>query len=128
MNEIDKTKLTDQTKFDLREIKTIENYFIDEINQRKSYSKKMSKYIITFGYIDQILIVLSATTSEVSIGSFTSVIGALVEIAKASLTLVFSLATGIIKKLLNITRKKKKKHDQISMLAKSKFNSIETLI
>ena len=46
----------------------------------------------------------------------------------ASFTLIFSLSTGIIKKLLNITRKKKKKHDKILMLAESKFNSIETLI
>ena len=46
----------------------------------------------------------------------------------ASFTLIFSLSTGIIKKLLNITRNKKKKHDQILMLAGSKFNSIETLI
>ena len=35
---------------------------------------------------------------------------------------------GIVKKLLDITRKKKKKHDKILMLAKSKFNSIDTLI
>ena len=42
--------------------------------------------------------------------------------------LIFSLATGIIKKLLNITRNKKKRHDKILMLAESKFNSIETLI
>ena len=49
-------------------------------------------------------------------------------IVSASLILAFSLTTGIIKKLLNITRKKKKKHDKILMLAKSKFNSIETLI
>ena len=40
---------------------------------------------------------------------------------------MFSLTTGIIKKLLSTTRKKTKKHGQILMLAKSKFNSIETL-
>ena len=88
----------------------------------------MSKYVTAFDYIDKILIVLSATTGGVSIFSFTSVIGAPVGIASASFTLVFSLTTGIIKKLLSTTRKKKKKHDQILMLAKSKFNSIETLI
>ena len=60
--------------------------------------------------------------------SFTSLIGTLVGIASASVTLVFSLTTRIMKKLLSMTRKKKKKHDQILMLAKSKFNSIETLI
>ena len=128
MHEIDKTKLSDQTKFRLYEIKKIENYFINEINERKSCSKKLSKYVTTFDYIDKILIILSATTGGVSIFSFTSVIGAPVRIASASFNLIFSITTGIIRKLLNITRSKKKKHDKILMLAKSKFNSIETLI
>ena len=88
----------------------------------------MSKYVTAFDYIDKILIILSATTGGVSIFSFTSVIGAPVRIASASFNLIFSITTGIIRKLLNITRSKKKKHDKILMLAKSKFNSIETLI
>ena len=125
---IDRTNLTNQIKFRLDEISKIENYFIKEINQRKSCSKKLSKYVAAFDYIDKILIVLSATTGGVSIISFTSIIGAPVGIASASFTLIFSLTTGIVKKLLNITRNKKKKHDKIFMLAKSKLNSIETLI
>ena len=128
MHEIDKTKLSDQTKFRLYEIKKIENYFINEINERESYSKKLNKYVTIFDYIDKILIVLSATTGGISIISFTTAIGAPVGIASARFTLIFSLSTGIIKKLLNITRKKKKKHDKILMLAESKFNSIEILI
>ena len=88
----------------------------------------MNKYVTIFNYIDKILIVLSATSGGVSIISFSSVIGAPAGIASASFTLIFSLATGIVKKLLDITRKKKKKHDKILMLAKSKFNSIDTLI
>ena len=128
MDEINKINLSEQTKFRLDEISRIENYFIEEINQRKSCSQKLNKYVTTFDYIDKILIVLSATSSGVSIISFTSIIGAPVGIASASLTLFFSLTTGITKKLLNITRKKKKKHYKILMLAKSKLNSIETLI
>ena len=125
MDEIDKIKLSDQTKFRLYEIKKIENYFINEINERKSCSKKLSKYVTTFDYIQKIL---SATTGGVSIISFTSIIGVPAGITSASFTLIFSLTTGIIKKLLSTTKKKKKMHDQILMLAKSKFNSIETLI
>ena len=49
-------------------------------------------------------------------------------IASAGFTLVFSITTGIIKKLLSITRNKKKKHDKILMLAKSKLDSIETSV
>ena len=62
MNEIDKINLSNQTKFRLNEISKIENYFNSEINQRKLCSKKLSKYVSTFDYIDKILIVLSATT------------------------------------------------------------------
>ena len=59
---IDKTDLSEQTKFRLDEISKIENYFIEELNQKKSCSKKFSKYIAAFDYKDKILIVLSATT------------------------------------------------------------------
>ena len=51
-----------------------------------------------------------------------------VGIASASFTFIFSLTTGIVKKLLSITRNKKKKHDKILTLVKSKLNSIETII
>ena len=125
---IDRTNLTEQTKFWLGEISKIENYFHEKINQRRSCSKKLSKYVAVFDYIDKILIVLSAATGGVRICSFTSVVGAPVEIASATFTLIFSLITGIVKKLLSTVRNKKKKHDKIFMLAKSKLKSIETLI
>ena len=125
---IDRTNLTEQTKIRLNKITKIENYFHQEINQRKSCSKKLSKYVAAFDYIDQALIVLSATSSGVSIISFTSIIGAPVGIASASFTLIFSLTTGIVKKLLSITRNKKKKHNKILMLDKSELNRIEKLI
>ena len=48
MHEIDKTKLSDQTKFRLYEIKKKENYFINEINEKKLYGKKLSKYVTIF--------------------------------------------------------------------------------
>ena len=127
MKVIDSRNLTEQAKIGLDKITEIENYFHEEINQRKLCSNKLSKYVAAFDYIDKILIVLSATTGGVSICSFTSVVGAPVGIASASFTLIFSLATEIGKKLLSITNKKKK-HDKIFMLAKSKLNSIETLI
>ena len=88
---IDKTDLSEQTKFGLDEISKIENYFIEEINQRKSCSQKLNKYATTFDYMDKILIVLSATTGGVSLISFTSIIGAPVGIASVSFTLIFSL-------------------------------------
>ena len=73
---IDKTNLSEQTKFRLSEIIGIENYFHQKISHRKSCSKKLNKYITTFDYIDKILIALSATSSGVSIILFTSFAGA----------------------------------------------------
>ena len=99
-----------------------------EINQRKSCLKKLSKYVTTFDYINKVLIVLSATGGAVSIIFLTSVVGAPAGIANASFPLIFSLTVGIIKKLQSITRNKKKKHDKILMLPKNKLNSIETSI
>ena len=108
--------LNDQTKFRLNEINKIKDYFSSEIQERKTMSKKLSKYIAAFDYIDWTLIVLSATSRGISIISFTSVIEIPAGIASASFTLAFSLTTGIIKKLLKVTRNR------------NKINSIETLM
>ena len=91
-------------------------------------SKRLSKYISSFDYFDKSLIVLSVTTGSISIASFATVIGAPVGIVSASFSLSFSISTGIVKKLLKTTRNKKKKHNKIVMLARSKLNSIESKI
>ena len=78
--------------------------------------------------MDKILIVLSTTSSRVCIISSASVVEAPVGIASARFSSIFPLTTGIIKKLLSITRNKNKKHDKVLMLAKSKLDSIETLL
>ena len=72
---INKTNLLEQTKFRLSEISGIENYFHQEINQRKLCIKKLSKYVAAFDCADKILIVLSSTTGGVSIISSTSIVG-----------------------------------------------------
>ena len=51
---IDRTNLTEQIKIRLAKITEIENYFHEEINQKKSFSKKLSKYVAAFDYIDKI--------------------------------------------------------------------------
>ena len=57
--------------------------------------KRLSKYIASFDYFDQTLIILSATSSSISIVSFALVIGAPVGIASASLR--FLMTTEIAK-------------------------------
>ena len=60
--------------------------------------------------------------------NFITIIGAPVRTASVSFTLLFSLTTGLIKKLLSITRNRKEKYDKILVLAKSKLNSIESVV
>ena len=76
-------------------------------------SKKLSKCISFFDYFDKSLIVLSVTSGGVSIAFFATVIGAPIGITSASLSLLFSLGTGLVKKLLKATRNKKKKYKKI---------------
>ena len=120
--------LLDNNQFRLNKINEIRDYFVAEIKERESMSKRLSKYIAFFYYFDKSLIVLSVTTGSISIASFATVIGAPVGIVSASFSLAFSISTGIIKKLLKTTRNKKKKHNKIVMLARSKLNSIKSKI
>ena len=126
-NSIDTSNLNNQ-QFRLNKISEIEDYFIAEIKERELMSKRLSKYISFFDYFDKSLIVLSLTSNGVSIASFATVIGVPIGITSASLSLTFSLCTGLVKKLLKATRNKKKKHNKIVMLARSKLNSIESKI
>ena len=120
--------LNDQQQFRLNKINEIKDYFVAEIKERELMSKRLSKYIASFDYFDKSFIILSVTAGIISIASFTTVIGAPVGIASASFSLVFSISTGIIKKLLKTTANKKKKHNKIVMLARSKINRIESKI
>ena len=91
-------------------------------------SKNPSKYIASFDYLNKSLIVLLAATGSFSIASFATAIGAPVGIMSASCSLALSITTGFVKKYLKTKRNKKKKHNKIVMLARSKLNSIESKI
>ena len=86
---IDRITLTNQSKFRLNEISKIENCFNQEIKKRKLNSKKLSKNVAAFDYIDKMLIVLNGTGGGVCIISSVSVIGAPVGIAGLSFILIF---------------------------------------
>ena len=122
-NEI--SELKDLKKYRLDEINKIEDYLNFEIKEKKDIIKK---YIVAFDYADKLFITLSVSFSTLSIASYATVVGIPAGIAGASLTLIFTITTGVVKTLLNITRKKKKKHNKIIALARNKLNIIENLI
>ena len=118
----------DNQQFRINKISEIKDYFIAEFKESELMSKKLSKYIAFCDYSDKLLVVLPATSGSVSIASFATIIGTPVGIAIASLSLAFSLSTGLIKKLLKTTRNKNKKHNKIIILARSKLNIRNTYI
>ena len=122
------TPLNDQQQFRLNKINEIKDSIVGEIKERELISKRLSKYIASFEYFDKSLIALSVATGSISIASFATIIGAPVGIMSASCSLAFSVTTGFVKKLLKTTKDKKKKHNKIVMLARSKLNSIESKI
>ena len=120
--------LTEVDKYRLNEINKIKEYFNKEINERKDVINKLHKYIVGFDYLDEIFITLSASFGTLSVASHAMVIGIPAGIAGASLTLIFTISTGINKSLLQVTKKKKNKHNKIITLAKDKLNMTYTLL
>ena len=86
----------------------IRDYFNNEIKERKYIIKKLIKYLVSLDYLDKIFITLLASFGTLSTASYASVVGIPAGITGASLTLVFTLGTGISKSLLNLTKKKEK--------------------
>ena len=121
-------ELTEVNKYRLDEINKIRDYFDNEIKERKDIIKKLNKYLVSFDYLDKIFITLSASFGTLSIASQATVIGIPAGITGASLTLIFTLGTGINKSLLKVTKKRKKKHNKIMALAKIKLNTNDTLL
>ena len=128
MNNLNVIELTDVDKYRLDEINKIRDYFSNEIKERKDIIKKLNKYLVSFNFLDKIFITLSASFGTLSIASHATVVGIPVGIAGSSLTLTFTIGTGISKSLLKLTKKRKKKHNKIIALAKNKLNTIDTLL
>ena len=120
--------ISNEQQFRLNRINEIKDYFLSEIRERELISKNISKYIASLDYFDKSLNVLSILLGSISIASFASVIEVPAGIIGASCGFTFSVTSGFVKKFLKTIRNKKKKHNKIVMLARSKLNSIESKI
>ena len=115
-------------KFKLKKIDEIRNYLIEEINGHELMSKKNKKVCRVLNYIDHLFIAISTIIGCVSISAFASLVGIPIGITSSAIGLKICAITTRIKKYRSINKKKKKKHDKIVLLAKSKLNSMEVLI
>ena len=120
--------ISNEQQFRLNKINEIKDYFLAEIRERELISKNISKYIASLDYFDKSLNVLSILSGSISIASFPSVTGAPAGIIGASYGFTFWITSIFVKKLLKTIKNKKKKHNKIAILARSKLNSIENKI
>ena len=119
---------SNEQQFRINKINEIKDYFLAEIRERGLISKNISKYIVSLDYFDKSLNVLSILSGIISIGSFATVIGTPAGVIRASCSFTFSITSGFVKRFLKTIRNKKKKHNKIIILARSKLNSMESKI
>ena len=105
----------------------MKNYLIEEINKKELMSRKHKKVYRGLNYIEHLLISISTVTGCISISSSASLVGIPIWIKSSAIGLKICVITAGIKKYKSIT-KKKKKHDKILSLAKSKLKSVKDLI
>ena len=89
--------------------------------------KKYKKVCMALNFIKHFLILASTVTGCISISAFASLLGIPIGIKSSAIELKFCAITAGIKKYKSII-KKKKKHDEIVLLAKTRLNSLEVLI
>ena len=90
--------------------------------------RKQKKVCTTLNYIENFLILASTITGCISISAFASLLGIPVGITSSAIGLKICAIAAGIKKYKSLIKKKKKKHDNIVFLAKTKLNSTEVLI
>ena len=112
-------------EFRLKKKNETRNYLIEEINQDELTSKKHKKVYRVLNYIEHSRIAISTISGWVSISAFASFVIS-IGIMSSAIELKICVITAEIKRY--VSKKKKKKHDRIVLLAKSKLNSMEVLI
>ena len=115
-------------EFRLKNIDETRNYFLEEVKKNEVMSKKHQDVCTTVNYIEQFLVLASTITGCISISASAYLIGIPIGMTSSAVGFKICALTAGIKKCKSIIKKKKKKHDKIKVLAKSKLNSLEVLI
>ena len=127
MTSLETMNLEDQSYNRLNEISKIKDYFNEELQYQQFLTNKLSKYLTIFDYFNKILTVILTIFSGTNI--FSNVKNKqLLGLITSVFSLLFSLFFGIIIKLQQETKLKKKKHNKLLYLAKTKLDCIEMLI
>ena len=122
-----KAFLEDQSNYILNDTSKIKDYFDEETQYQQFLINKLSEYLTVFDYSNKILVAVLTVFSGTNI--FNNVKNKqLLGLITSVFSLSFSLSFGIIIKLQQETKLRKKKHNKLLYLAKNKLDCIEMLI
>ena len=127
-NSIETISLNEQTNYRLMEIGKSEDYLQQEIKYQQLLTSKLSKYLTGFDYNDKILTVFLTVFSGTSIFAHVRGRKELLGLITPVFSLMFCLSSGVIKKLQQETKTRKKKHNRLLYLAKNKLDCVEMLV
>ena len=116
-------------EFILNEIDKTRNYFIEQIKQNESLSKKCKKICKILSYTTKHLLILASLIAWcVSISAFPSLVGILMGIAISETKIKNYVITAGMKEYKSKIIEKIKKKDKIMLLAKTKLNTIKVCV
>ena len=121
-------KLEDQSKYRLIEIGKIKDYFNEEIQYQQSLTNKLSKYLTILDYINKILTVFLTVFSSTNIFTHIKTNKQLPGLISSAFSLIRSFFYGIVIKLKEETKLRKKNHNKLLYLCKNKLDCVEMLI
>ena len=120
--------ISNKQQFRLNKINEIKDYLLAEIREKELISKNLSKYFASFEYFSKSLTFFNCSSQSyfycIIYNSYWSTCR---NIGRKLWSYIFNYIR-ICKKVLKTKRNKKKKHNKIVMLARSKLNSIESKI
>ena len=127
-NFIETISLNEQINYRLMEIGKIKDYFDQEIKYQQFLTSKLSKYLTGFDYADKILTEFLIVFSGTSIFTHVKREKQLLGLITTVFSLLFCLSPGVVKKLQQGTKTRKKKHNKLLDLAKNKLDCVEILV
>ena len=109
-------------EFRLKNTDETRNYFLEETHENELMRKKHKKVCLTLNCIEHFLLLASVVTECISISAFASLLGIPIGFMSSAVELKICAITAGIEKYQSIVKKRKNKHDEIVLLAKTKLN------
>ena len=109
-------------EFRLKNTDETRNYFLEETHENELMRKKHKKVCLTLNCIEHFLLLASVLTECISISAFASLLGIPIGFMSSAVELKICAITAGIEKYQSIVKKRKNKHDEIVLLAKTELN------